>query len=203
MRFTFPRSTPKPEFVQPDYQQWAAVKVGMTRDEVVEILGPPHADRFRGGKPSRNSPYYSYGHLQIPMVPHPRTYSFLVGFDNDGLVFTKEDPFDGRLSLDGVPTVPVLITPLNHCVFDHYPRILDIRWYPVSGQYPMWYSVSIGFSGPTGDSWNTDEVIDSELEVPFYMTSFRGAQPGRVRVKAINEVGQSDWSEYRYFRFTR
>lgn len=202
MRFTFPQSTPKPEFVQPDYQQWAAVKVGMTRDEVVAILGPPHADKFRGGKPRREDPYYSYGYLQMPMVPHPRTYSFLVGFDESGVVFTKMDPFNGRLSVDGVPTVPSLITPIDHSVFDHYPRIIDMRWYPVSGQYPVRYSISIGTSDPNGKCWGPEEEIESEVAFPFFMMEFVGAQPGRIRVKATNDIGESEWSEYRYFRFT-
>jgi len=203
MRLTFPHSTLKPEFVQPDYRRWAAVNVGMTRDEVVAILGPPHADRFRGGKPGRKDPYYSYGYLQMPMIPHPRTYSFLVGFDDAGLVFTKLDPFCGRFSLDGAPTVPLLITPIDQSIFDHYPRIIDIRWYPVSGQYPVSYAIAIGNSDPNGASWHADEVIESKLAFPFFMMSFVGAQPGRIRVKATNDIGESEWSDYRYFKFTR
>ncbi|MCX7411142.1 MAG: outer membrane protein assembly factor BamE [Planctomycetales bacterium] len=198
-----PRNTSKSEFVQPDYQKWAAVKVGMTRDEVVSLLGPPHNDKFRGGKPKRNDPYYSYGYLQMPMVPHPRTYSFLVGFDQDGVVFTKMDPFDGRFSQDGTPTTPVLITPINHSVFNHYPRIIDLRWYPSSGEYPMTYSISLAHCDRIESRWSPDHEIESELAIPFFMTEFGGAQQGRIRVKARNAFGESEWSEYRYFQFTR
>ncbi len=113
-------------------QAWAAVRVGMTRDEVVSLLGPPHHERYRGGKPRPDASLYSYGYLQLPYVHHPRTYSFMIGFDDEGCVNYKEDPFGGRFSIDGSPTVPKIITPLEQSVFNHYPRVVDLRWYPSS-----------------------------------------------------------------------
>ncbi len=202
------------EFVQPDYEKWAAVQMGMSRDEVVALLGPPLDNKYSGGKARPTDAHYSYGYLQMPMVPHPRTYEFLVSFDGDGEVDGKIDPFNGRFSVDGSPTSPEIIIPTNHTVFSHYPRILDCRWYPSSGIYPMTYTFELG----AGDSFDAegfseefheesykqlfDQEIETDLAIPFFMTDFVGAQPGRFRVKAKNKIGESDWSEYRYFSFT-
>lgn len=202
MRHTFPHSTPKPKFVQPKYDMWAAVQIGMSRDEVVALLGPPLDDKYRGGKARATDAYYSYGYLQMPMLPHPRTYSFLIGFDDEGKVFTKMDPFNHRFSVDGSPTSPEIIIPTDRTVFSHYPRILDCRWYPSSGVYPMTYTFELGFGQRLGPEKFWDQEIETDLAIPFFMTDFMGAQPGRFRVKAKNKIGESDWSEYRYFSFT-
>jgi hypothetical protein len=203
MSFIFPHLIPKPEYVQPDYQAWAAVQIGMTRDEVVTLLGPPHHDRYHGGKPKRDDAYYSYGYIQLPYVHHPRTYSFTIGFDENGFVFYKGDPFGGRFSMDGSPVVPEIITPLDQSVFNHYPRVVDLRWYPSSGVYPVSYTCAIGHFCPLAELWSEHETIDDGLISTFHTTVFVGGQPGRIRLKATNAVGESDWSEYRYFRFLR
>ncbi|MFN0195789.1 MAG: hypothetical protein ACKVT0_03540 [Planctomycetaceae bacterium] len=174
----------------------------MSRDDVVARLGPPLDDKYRGGKSRTNDSYYSYGYLQMPMVPHPRTYAFLIGFDKDGNVVTKIDPFNGRFSPDGLPTTPEIIIPVDDTVFSHYPRILDCRWFPSSGVYPMTYIIELGAGQPFGLNPIYDEEIVSDVPIPFYMTTFVGGSPGRLRIKAKNEIGESDWSEYRYFRFT-
>ena len=202
MRYTFPHFTPSPEYVQPDYEKWAAVRIGMSRDDVVSQLGPPLDDEFLGGKSRPTDPYYSYGYLQMPMLPHPRTYDFLIGFDDDGTVFTKIDPYNGRFSTDGSPTSPEIIIPTDRAAFSHYPRILDCRWFPSSGLYPMTYIFELGAGQPFGPEQFHGEEIESDLPIPFFMTTFGGAQPGRFRVKAKNKLGESDWSDYRYFSFT-
>ncbi len=203
MRYTFPHYTPKPKFIQPDYSKWQAVQIGMARTEVIELLGPPHDDLYRSSAKARHDdPYFYYGFLQMPMLPHPRTYSFLIGFDNQGKVFTKGDPFNGKFSKDGTPTIPELIIPLNYSVFSHYPRILDIRWFPSSGVYPIEYSVRIELSSPDEPEEFWEMETEHDLPIPFYMTEFCSSSTGRFRVKAKNTVGESDWSDYRYFDFT-
>ena len=62
---------PKPEYVQPEYKKWTSVQIGMSRDEVVEKLGLPLDDEYRGGQSKPNDSYYSYGHLQMPMISPP------------------------------------------------------------------------------------------------------------------------------------
>jgi len=202
MRYTFPHFNAKPEFVQPDYSKWDAVEIGMARDEVVELLGPPLEDEYHGGKVSVSDPYYTYGYLQMPLLPHPRTYEFEIGFDDNDNVFAKIDPFNGRFSPDGLPTVPEMIIPTERAIFSHYPRILDCRWFPSSGVFPITYTVECGFGESFESECFTDEEIESGLEIPFLIATFGGANTGRYRVKAKNELGESDWSDYRYFRFT-
>jgi len=206
MRYKFPHYTPVPQFVQPDYSQWNDVTKGMSRDEVIDLLGLPLNDYFRGGKWKYSHTHYCYGYLQMPMLPHPRTYNFLIYFDNGGKVRNKEDPFNHKLSMDGAPTIPEIIIPQNNITFSHYPRIIDIRWYPSSGVYPMNYIVEMGnqyMIDPETPGQFQDEVIEDNLSVPFYMDTFCGAQPGRIRIKAKNKMGESDWSGYCNFRFTR
>ena len=203
-RLTFPHFDVKPKAVQPNYDKWHTVKIGMTRDEVTDILGQPRKDEYFAS----NSPYASYGFIQLPFVPHPRTYCFLIGFDGSNKVFIKQDPFNGRFSADGLPTSPDLIVPAEMQVFSHYPRVIDIRWFPVSGHYPVTYTVEMGtfpfpeLDGAPPDYVWMDEIIESDLVGPFLATSFVGACPGRIRVRAKNELGESEWSDYRTFRFT-
>ena len=47
-----------------------------------------------------------------------------------------------------------------------------------------------------------NELVATELVGPYFVQTFVGASPGRVRVKAHNERGESQWSAYRVFRFT-
>ena len=70
MQDTFSYASTEPEFVQPDYRKWEAVQIGMAREEVVALLGPPLED------PYLVDPFCSYGHLQMPMLPQRRTYRF-------------------------------------------------------------------------------------------------------------------------------
>jgi len=99
-------------------------------------------------------------------------------------------------------TPPVRERSLPDSVFQHYPRIVDMRWYPSSGRYPMRYSMEMSHRAPEVGRWSEGEIHEPNLEVPFYMTNFVGGQPGRFRVKARNKLGESDWSKYRYFEFT-
>jgi len=205
-RFTFPHFEMKPKAVQPPYDKWQAVRIGMSREEVVKILGKPRQDKLFPG----TSPHWlEYGYIQLPFCPHPRTYRFLIGLDDDGKVWIISDPFNGRFSHDGVPTQPELIIPAEGQVFSHYPRLLDVRWYPASGVYPITYTVEIGWfpfpelkGAPPEYEWQ-DDIVETELAAPYFVRSFGGAQPGRVRVRARNKLGQSPWSVHRTFRFTR
>jgi hypothetical protein len=65
----------------------------------------------------------------------------------------------------------------------------------------MRYEVEIGW-GFELDGPFADQVIESELDFPYYVASFVGDQPGRFRVRGKNSLGEGEWSEYRYFDFT-
>jgi hypothetical protein len=57
--------------VQPDYDQWQAVAIAMTRDEVIQLLGRPLRDPYSAPRPRKEDPYYYYGYLQLPMMHCP------------------------------------------------------------------------------------------------------------------------------------
>jgi hypothetical protein len=203
-RFTFPHFEMKPTAVQPDYEKWQAITVGMSRAEVIEILGPPRKDEYAPG----NSRYLNYNFVQLPFCPHSRTYSFSLGFDENCNVVTITDPFNGYFSTDGRPTKPKLIIPAEDQVFSHFPRVLDIRWHPVSGVYPVTYSIEFEYfpfpdldGAPPEFDWQPD-CTEADIVAPFFIKNFGGANPGRVRVQAHNEIGDGEWSESRLFRFT-
>lgn len=187
----------EPEFVQPDYRRWEAVQIGMPQEEVVALLGPPLKDPYRADANC------AYGHLQMPMLPRKRTYVFLIGYDEKGKVFKKVDPFMGKLSLDGTPSKPEIIIPISGSVFSHYPRVLDCRWYPSSGEYPITYSFESSSASPLEpDIFYNPVELDTQIPIPFIMFNFVGSCPGRIRVKARNRLGESEWSNYCYFDFS-
>ncbi|MCI0638549.1 MAG: outer membrane protein assembly factor BamE [Gemmataceae bacterium] len=186
------------EALQPDYRRWQAVQIGMTREEVSALLGPPQPDSSHGPKET----YSTYGHLQFPLMPHPRAYVFILGFDEKGCVFTKSDPFGGVFSTDGRPSKPKIFTPPEGAIFSHFPRIVDMRWYPASGKYPIVYEIEVGH-GLEMDGPFSSQVIETECPIPYYVAScFGGDQPGRFRVRGRNKIGIGEWSEYRHFDFT-
>jgi len=114
----------------------------------------------------------------------------------EGKVSSLENPFGTeKLSQDGKPTIPVLIFPYDNFIFKHQPRLVDFRWYPSSGKYPMRYTIEIDERLP--GRWQSYE---KKANIPYYSYTFRSSI-FRWRVKAINSLGESAWSEYRYLIF--
>jgi hypothetical protein len=201
MRYAFPHYRGKAEFIQPNPKNWQRIKKGMSIKEVIYLLGKPLDDFLRGGKAKKTKDcYYYYGYLNLPYIPHPRAYSFLIYFDQKGLVSIKEDPFRGEISENGVPTKPILISPIGGTLFSHYPRIIDVRWQPPAGEYPMKFEVEIGHGVPDGRYF--DEIRERDLKSVYYCFSFVGAQPGRLRVRARNSCGIGPWSDFVNFEFS-
>jgi hypothetical protein len=168
--------------------------MGMTRAEVVELLGDPIA-KHRG---ARIFPDLLFGFLDLPLLPTALTYTFTVGLDADEKAYRKADPFRQPLSPDGLPSKPQIIGPAEGSVFSHYPRVMDIRWVPSSGRYPIEYRVEVGLPGP--DRFY-DHPVAIGLLATHWVHEFPGSQPGRVRVRGSNELGDGEWSEPRHFSF--
>jgi hypothetical protein len=187
------------ESVQPDYSKWELVKVGMTEEEVISLLGKPIEDSVK-------SPGLVFGRIKFDSPSMPDSFDFYI-LIHEGKVLENAHPFGGQLSRNGKPTTPVLIYPRDRSQFDHHPRFVDLRWYPSSGKYPMEYAIEVesghyqsaGIDDPPVFVYHKVEEIISEL--PYVAFAFRGANPGRWRVKAKNELGESDWSEWRRFQF--
>jgi hypothetical protein len=197
------------ESIQPDYAKWNSIKVGMTEAEVREILGKPI---YEGKIPKErlNDPSWLkeliFGRIKFDSPSMPDSFEFYM-FIRQGKVNEIRHPFDGDLSRDGEPTSPKPIYPRDRAKFDHYPRFVDLRWSPSSGKYPIEYIVEVERSqyevpAPgenatlVGRPWKR---IESEL--PYAAIAFGGKCPGRWRAKAKNEIGESEWSEWRQFQF--
>ncbi len=168
-------------------------------------------------KPAHHYPWiYGYTHKRSTVFP----------FDLDiavhmcmGRVVSIEDGFGGvPISLVGKPSTPRLLKPLHGIICDHYPRFLDLRWYPASGEYPMSYEIEV--QSLVGDNhWVDDTAVYEPIEVggkkivpppfvrrssvPFCSYRHSGMGIGRWRVRATNTLGVSDWSEYAAFEFCR
>ena len=199
---------------QPDYAAWQRIQKKMTEQEVLAILGEPLERGKRPAKAASNVPntvyVYSwvYGQIdfQSPVAPSP--YEFFIEFAR-GHVQRKAHPFPGPLSMDGKPTKPELIYPESGGTYDHYPRLLDLRWHLSSGKYPLHYEVEHQFANVHYEKengqrkkqvvWSPASVV--RLNLPHYVLVHAGSQPGRWRVKAVNEIGESEWSEFREFVF--
>lgn len=204
------------------------LEVGMTESEVLELLGPPikrvtkesviasmGVDLSEGFVPEfLRSPDitlvfpWTYGRIKFDSPVMPGEYDFQVGFVK-GKVDSIDDPFDGQLSPDGVPTTPVPIVPQDKTVFAHYPRFVDLRWTLSSGEYPMTYDVAIESAVDDIDvshvelrpfKFDADESLHTPI--PYTTINYYGASTGRWRVRAKNRLGASAWSPYRYFQFT-
>jgi hypothetical protein len=198
--YVFPHyRQPRPRDRQPDYKQWRKVAFGMSRQEVVALLGRPLRDRYMAS----GDDYWSFGYLELPMTPHVRTYYFLIGFDDNGRVWYKEDPFGGVFSSDGLPSKPLIFTPAQDARFTHHPRLVDMRWQPVSGVYPMHYEVEVGFAAKHPDGkWDySATVFEENLPFPYYVHDHGGDNPGRFRIRGVNKLGKGPWSDYRRFQF--
>lgn len=186
------------ESVQPDYSKWESVKVGMTEDEVKKILGNPIEDP--------NSFGLIYGRIKFDSPSMPDSFDFLV-LINEGKVLQMGHPFGGDLSRDGKPTTPVLIYPRDRAKFDHFPRFVDLRWQPSSGKYPIEYAIEIQSGQYEVRKAEKNAVLvyhnadDLVSELPYAAFSFGGKNPGRWRVRAKNELGESEWSDWRLFAF--
>jgi hypothetical protein len=208
LTFSEDKSSLKPkrllvESTQPDFSKWESLKVGMTETEVRSLLGKPI---WESEIPERfvNDPNWVkmlvFGRIRFDSQSMPDSFDYWVDFQL-GKLTEKHHPFGGEMSRDGRPSTPVLIYPRDRAQFDHYPRFVDLRWNPSSGQYPIDYVVDVEIkSGVKGQRpYNKEKELVSEL--PYAAFAFGGKSPGRWRVKATNALGESEWSEWRLFEF--
>ena len=106
-----------------------------------------------------------------------------------------------------------MISPENGSIFDYYPRNLTLDWESSSGAGIITYVLEYGFTSCFSHEnlydmgeWGVDCTYFYPLKYlseTSYSFFFVGAQPGRWRVKAKSEYGESEWSEWFYFRFWR
>ena len=180
-----------------DFEKWKQLRPGMTEADVVRMLGQPE-DRYQEG-----DTVLVYGTIVPAGQVFPRGIGFRVWLDKRNVVYALETPFGEVPPRRGIPSTPEIFLPQNNILLKHYPRLLDIRWYPVSGTYPVSYEVAyeFGIDRSTDTQWIARETLRTSL--PYLSLQHTGAQPGRVRVRAINADGTGPWSAYVNFRFSR
>lgn len=190
------------EYIIPDLNKWSQITNGMSETELIQLLGEPI---------NRINPTTEYepDHLYPLYYGYTSKRSDIFALDLDLKVFIKmgkvahvEDWFGGvEISRDGLPTIPKLLKPANNIILNHYPRVVDFRWYVASGVYPMRYEVNVDTYYYSSEQWSYANSFKSVKE-PYYSYIHAGKNKGRWRVRAINEKGTSEWSEFQYFTFT-
>jgi hypothetical protein len=96
---------------------------------------------------------------------------------------------------------PLLTSPADNLVFDHYPRTLTLAWKPVVGA--VGYKVERQYCALAGSPCtNYPPVTVTVASLTF---NFIGSQPGKWRVTALGggTYFDSAASSWRNFRFTR
>jgi hypothetical protein len=167
----------------------------MTRAQVGAILGKPLTLRGVGANVS------TYGYITYPSLPHKYTMCFALAFDSEDRVQWKHDPFGGVVPTGVRPTKPRLVAPQHGSAHTHFPRLLDVRWTPSAGEYPIVYDLEVGLGWPADPESFRDHVEWQEYGQPYALIAFPGSQPGRLRVRGRNVHGTGPWSEFHVFRF--
>ena len=191
----------------PSFESWSRVTVGMSEGEVIKILGKPldgsSWDDYKALPNSENAQYqWSYGSLYARSDSHPFSSDFDVVF-RKGLVVRLSDLFGGSpVRSSGRPQAPKLFIPANNSTFEHFPRILDLRWWASSGNLPITYEVSVEVKYPNGE-WGIEKDLQQRADSLHIAMIFPGANEGRWRVRGLNQDGAGDWSDYSGFKFTR
>ena len=238
----------QPLVVQPNLAKWRELQVGMTEAAVTALLGQPYRKDPRPAPDTEPgvTPLYAwdYGEVSFKSFTTQGSYRFVVNF-HEGVVEEIKDPWNGKFSTDGHPTVPELVLPHTGQTLDHYPRFMDFRWHPASGVYPIEYEIVIeslsieateaenyeayiqktvddnrpkwqssGMSKKDMDALavsfaqhlrqdqgvvDTYEYRTHDIYLPF---TWVGTNTGRWRIRATNDKGTSDWTGWRYFKFS-
>lgn len=183
-----------------DPAKWAQLRVGMTGAEVERILGKPD----RREQPASNRTTLTYDEIVPTGQIFPRGLAYVVWLDDKNTINSIETPFGNAVPRAGIPSKPEIFLPLPRSIFTHYPRVLDVRWYAVTGTYPIEYEVAyeIGNEVPGGKLvWHLVDTYNTSI--PYLSLLHHGGQPGQVRVRAKNIQGTGSWSSYTVFSFTR
>jgi hypothetical protein len=106
------------------------------------------------------------------------------------------------------PPVPAQLTPMPNTVFSHYPRSTTLVWSSApdpSG--PVTYRLEVEFCGGSvyNLQWCTPrpDWCAGALSGTTCTFNFVGAQPGRWRVRAVDNAGnQSPYSDWSVFAFS-
>jgi len=105
------------------------------------------------------------------------------------------------------PAIPAQLTPAPFTVYSHYPRSTTLAWSAVSDpSAPVTYRVEVEFCGGTvyDLTWCTPRTdwCAGALSGTTCTFNFVGAQPGRWRVRSVDNAGNmsaySNWSTFKF-----
>jgi len=174
----------------PSAAKWARVKEGMSKIDLIKLLGEPCKE---GGE------YLYFGPVLEESSLCPSPVSFFVTIHN-GKVNYKRDPFEGDISPGGAPTKPLLWLPQNSARLTHGLPYIDLRWRPASGVIPMVYELEV--EKKDGGQWRMYEK-KQECSQPYYAIHHTGSGEFRWRVKARNTKGVGNWSPWATFSIVK
>ncbi len=168
------------------------VAVGSNWHEVSKSLGTP-AEPEGGIVSGAAGMIVTYEGPKLNCAICEEAYKYRIWIDPNGVVLIAERPFGDSVSLTGIPTIPTIIWPCSRDVFAHYPRLIDVRWHPSHGVYPISYELELQHEDRHGAFFTNAPYTGVRSLV--HTINFPGCQRGRIRVRACNDLGKSEWSE--------
>lgn len=195
----------------PDPIAWVKVRPGMSEEDVLKLLGEPIKKESPRENTEENQIWlyrWCYGHLPIDVAHVPAHFEFELLLHRGKVCLTVQ-PFevnDPTVLLGPRPSLPRMIYPQEGQTFVHYPRIVDFRWQPSVGDYPISYEVEIqavesadDSSAPMDVEWR--QPLSTRVDIPYLSTELPGTTRYRWRVKARNRYGESEWTGFATFTF--
>ncbi len=101
---------------------------------------------------------------------------------------------------------PELLLPANDAVFDHFPRRTRLEWAPVQGATRYLVEVEVlMYRSREPQHWQPQGSLPPDVtNATVFAFDFDGAQPGRWRVRAVDNAGHggaaSAWRRFVYLR---
>jgi hypothetical protein len=118
------------------------------------------------------------------------------------VIGTQTHVFDGQ-DTSKLPTIPVLLSPVDGAVFNHYPRTVKLKWVPSKGEIPITYLLKIEYdTRETPGSFQGSYPLITLTNIE-YSLDFVSKGTGRWCVMARNEYGASNYCNWWHFQFTR
>ncbi len=204
------RKITEPFVYSADPAKWTQLKKGMTREEVAALLGEPFQrdvspePRFVPPNTVFMNESWDYGGVFYPGLEHRSTARFSVAFSQGKLA--SIDAPSCAMAPDGAPDAPEIMYPKSSNDMRYLPHIVDLRWALPAGRHPMRFEVEVDLLivDPKIRPLAPHEIYPLSREivgVPHFAVNVGGCRHARWRVRAINDLGESNWSEYGYFGF--
>ncbi len=188
--------------------QFAKVQPGMTKAELLSLVGPPQEGIRAPSGGFFTSFLVNYGELTYEHPAFPSPMPFRVGLSTkDNSVVDVEQPFSLPVLLNQLP-VPELLTPRHLSEIQHYPRYVDFRWKPCFSELDVAYEIELWSANPSSQWDDIKRLAEGKLhpnqligkittEVPYVAFELIGKGRYLWRVRARTALIEGPWSEVR------